>query len=56
MPAAAARALKPMATRTPLTAMTAVQALCKMAKMMLDKLMNLLLTSSFFGHEPSELL
>ena len=36
MPAAAARALRPMATRTPLIAMTAVQALCKTAKKIPD--------------------
>src|SRR6266849_2373989 len=37
MPAAAASALRPMATRTPLMAMTAVQALCRMAKRIPDQ-------------------
>ena len=37
MPAAAARALRPRATRTPLIAMTAVQALCRMAKTIPDQ-------------------
>src|SRR5713101_6158162 len=40
MPAAAARALSPMATRTPLMAMTAVQALCRIAKRIPDQLNN----------------
>ena len=37
MPAAAASALSPMATRMPLMAMTAVQALCKRAKRIPDQ-------------------
>src|SRR6266481_3240328 len=37
MPAAAARALRPRATRTPLIAMTAVQSLCRMAKTIPDQ-------------------
>src|ERR1700756_5034626 len=37
MPAAAARAPRPMATRTPLMAMTAVQALCRIAKTIPDQ-------------------
>src|SRR5882724_12164196 len=37
MPAAAASALRPMATRTPLTAMTAVHALCRIAKRIPDQ-------------------
>lgn|SRR6267154_2582582 len=37
MPAAAASALRPMATRMPLMAMTAVQALCRMAKRIPDQ-------------------
>src|SRR5258708_3400460 len=41
MPAAAASALRPMATRMPLIAMTAVQALCKMAKRIPDQPNNL---------------
>src|SRR5260370_37849980 len=41
MPAAAASALRPMATRTPLMAMTAVQALCKIAKTIPDQPNNL---------------
>jgi hypothetical protein len=45
-----------MATRRPLMAMTAVQALCKMAKTMLDQLMSLLLASDTSGREASELV
>src|SRR5258705_3089859 len=41
MPAAAASALRPMATRTPLMAMTAVQALCRIAKTIPDQPNNL---------------
>src|ERR1700756_1610318 len=37
MPAAAARAPRPIATRTPLMAMTAVQALCRIAKTIPDQ-------------------
>src|SRR6267154_3934138 len=37
MPAAAASALRPMATRMPLMAMTAVQALCRIAKTIPDQ-------------------
>src|SRR5882757_3129185 len=37
MPAAAASALRPMATRMPLMAMTAEQALCRMAKRIPDQ-------------------
>ena len=37
MPAAAARALRPMATRRPLMAITAVQALCRIAKRIPDQ-------------------
>jgi hypothetical protein len=40
-----------MATRTPLMAMTAVQALCKMAKTMLDQLRSLMLTSDIFERD-----
>src|SRR5260370_39185040 len=41
MPAAAASALRPMATRMPLIAMTAVQALCRIAKRIPDQPNNL---------------
>jgi hypothetical protein len=40
VPAAAASALSPMATRMPLMAMTAVHALCRMAKRIPDQFNN----------------
>src|SRR5207237_1325251 len=49
MPAAAARALRPRATRMPLIAMTAVQALCRMAKTIPDQLMNEMLIMNIRG-------
>jgi hypothetical protein len=55
MPAAAASALRPMATRTPLMAITAVQALCRIAKTMLGQLRNLTLVSNIFSREASAL-
>jgi len=42
-----------MATRKPLMAITAVQALCNIAKAMLDQLMSLVFTGDSFGRETS---
>lgn len=49
MPAAAARALRPIATRKPLMAMTAVQALWRMAKAKPDQLVSEILTMNIRG-------
>ena len=55
MPAAAARAERPMATRTPLMAITAVQALCRIAKIRLDQLRIRMRANQLLGRSALEM-